>query len=235
MVCAQKFAMGVVARGCGKEGQRVSDRQPSWRGWRGWGGWVDGFFERERRRLNRWLVDTLARRIGLPVGSRVLECGSGTGFGSSLFAARTGVCLSVAMDLDVAALQHARQRNPMLPAVAANAYQLPFPSSVFDLVWNNSTVEHLVQPERVLEEMSRVTKPAGHVFVGVPYRFGPLGCQPWISRTELGEWIGPVFDPSHLTRLVAEQGLIPEARFTYFHRCFVGVLARKSDTITALP
>jgi len=210
----------------------VSNRQPSWRGWDGWGGWVDGLFERERRRLNQWLVDTLARQIRLPVGSRVLECGSGTGFGSSVFAARTGVHLSVAVDLDLTALRHAHRRDLMLPAVAANAYRLPFSASLFDLVWNSSTLEHLSEPGRALEEMSRVTKPAGYVFVGVPYRFGPLGCQPWISHTALGEWIGPVFDRRRFAQMMMRNGLIPESSFTYFYRCFIGILARKTCCIT---
>ena len=199
----------------------------SWQCLGGPGTWTYRWFDAERQRLNRRLVRTLVRHAGLPLQARVLEAGSGPGYASSLFARQSGVALSVAADLDPSALQEARRRDPLLPTAAADLYQLPFTDGAFDLVWNSSTLEHLAAPAEALREMARVTKPGGCIFVGVPYRFGPFGFQPWIHATPLGVWIGSVFDKDALARLVREAGLAPATVMTYYGRSFLGMLARK--------
>ncbi|MBI3087361.1 MAG: class I SAM-dependent methyltransferase [Candidatus Omnitrophica bacterium] len=191
------------------------------------GSWLYRGYDALRRRLNRRLVGYLAARACLAPGSRVLEGGSGPAFASSLFARESGVALSIAADLDAEALREARRRDPALPAVQTDLYRLPFRSGVFDLVWSSSTLEHLAAPASALEEMQRVTKDGGYLFVGVPARRGPLGFQPWIKRTRVGVWLGPVFSRAELLVLMAQQGLRPVSMLAYGWGCFVGVLARK--------
>jgi ubiquinone/menaquinone biosynthesis C-methylase UbiE len=52
--------------------------------------------------------------------------------------------------------------------IKAYGEQLPFPSNYFDIVISNSTVEHVRNPERVLEEMVRVLKPGGMLWLKCP-------------------------------------------------------------------
>ena len=204
------------------------DAAGSWRFLGGPDSWTYRLLDAQRKRLNRRLVRYLASYISAGKGSHVLEGGSGPGFASSLFAGEPGVGLSVALDKDLAALREGRRRDPGLPAVRADVYRLPFRSGTFDLVWNSSTLEHLEASREALAEMRRVTKEGGWVFIGVPYRCGPLGFQPWIKRTAFGAWIGPVFDRATLIRMVSEHGLIPLTVTTYFFHCFIGIVARKS-------
>lgn len=192
------------------------------------GSWSYRFFDALRRRLNRRLVRYLTNTVILKDESFILEGGSGPGYASSLLAAQNKVRLSVAADIDLAALREARRRDPTLPVVRADLYHLSFRSGAFDLVWNSSTMEHVRSPADALGEMRRVVKDGGYVFVGVPYRFGPLGFQPWIKETRFGAWIGPVFDRPRLVRLMVEQGLKPVAIITYFFKFFIGIVARKS-------
>ena len=135
--------------------------------------------------------------------------------------------LSVAADIDIEALREARRRDPALPVVVADLYHLPFPPESFDLVWNSSTLEHLDDMEAALAQMERVTRTGGHLFIGVPYLYGPLGFQRWIPQTGVGIWIGTVFSRSELVARLERLGLQIVAGTLYFFRFFVGSLARK--------
>lgn len=180
--------------------------------------------------LNRRLVGHLAGQA-IPVGV-VIEAGSGPASGSSIFRTIAGVRLSVAADLDPAALREARLKDPRLAVVVADIHQLPFRSGSSDLVWNSSTLEHLEDRHIALAEMARVAKRGGHLFVGMPYRYGPLGFQRLIVGTRLGVWIGPVFAPGELSTMMRELGLRPRMTWIYFLGLFVGVLAHKpTDTV----
>lgn len=199
----------------------------SWQFLGGPGTWPYRLYDAQRRWLNRRLVRFLLGRTGLETGARVLEGGAGPGFASALFAEAQGAGLSVAADIDREALEEGRRRCGGLQAVAADLFRLPFRSKSFDLVWNSSTLEHLEPPAEAVREMARVAKPGGFVFIGVPYRRGPLGFQPWIRASRVGVWIGPVFGRCELAQLAAGAGLAPQETVTYYFGCFVGVLARK--------
>ncbi len=185
-----------------------------------------GLYEALRRRVNGSLVAYLAERASLRPGHRVLEAGCGTAGASSMFAQRMGV-MSVALDIDVCALLEARKRDPSLRAVVGDLSALPFQMAVFDLVWNSSTFEHVHAPLETCREMARVARPSRYVFIGVPYRSGPLGFQPVIAGTGLGQWIGRTFSGHTLAHLMRRAALEPLEARHYFLRVFVGVLARK--------
>lgn len=202
----------------------------SWQFVGGPGTWPYRVFDAVRRRLTRRLVRDLASMTGLPCGARVLEGGSGPGYASSLFAARPEVRLSVAIDADIGALREARRRDRRLPVVVADLRRLPFRDGAFDLVWNSSTLEHIAAPGAALAEMRRIARVTGHVFVGVPHRFGALAFQPLIAGTRWGIWIGPVFDTRRLTALMVGAGLTPISRGTYGYGVFLGMLGRKPTT-----
>lgn len=185
------------------------------------------FFDVLRRDLNVRLVRFLTLRALHGDGGIVVEAGSGPGSGSSVFRAQTSARLSVAVDYDPAALHEARRRDPGLAAVVADIRRLPFRSGCCDLVWSSSTLEHLPDRDVAMREMARIAKPGGHAFVGVPYKYGPLGFQRWIAATRVGDWIGPVFAPGELIAILRSLGLRPRATYIYFFAFFVGVLADK--------
>jgi SAM-dependent methyltransferase len=184
-------------------------------------------FDAVRRGLNRRLYRYLSSRALGHGQSRVLEAGSGPAFTSSLLSSDPLVSLSVAVDIDLTALQEARKRDPALPVVVGDLYHLPFADGVFDLVWSSSTLEHLERPQVVLAEMKRVAKSGGKMFIGVPYKYGPLVFQPWIKATRVGIWLGPVFDRRRLREMLTQLGLSAEEFVLYFFWFFVGVLAEK--------
>jgi ubiquinone/menaquinone biosynthesis C-methylase UbiE len=178
-----------------------------------------------RAGLNRALVSWLGERAAIGPGAAVLEAGSGPAMASSLFARR--VRLAVALDRDAGALRQARARDPRLPVVQADLAHLPFRPGSFDLSWSSSTLEHLDDDGPALDEMRRVTRAGGAVFVGVPSVTGPLAVQKLAPRSRAGIWIGTVFSARGLSARLASHGLTEIARRDYFFRFFVGVLARR--------
>jgi len=191
-------------------------------------------YDRLRRGVNTKLVAYLGRYLEATSANmttsdktRILEAGSGPGFASSLFAQRADVTLAACLDIDYQALREARRRDPFLPVVVGDIRRMPFVDGAFTVVFNSSTVEHLDCPVDALREMHRVCHPAGRVFVGVPYLWGPLCLQPLIARTPVGQWLGQVFSKPSLDRLLVAAGLIPTGHVYYFLNFFVGAISVK--------
>ena len=47
----------------------------------------------------------------------------------------------------------------------ADALALPFPDATFDLVLSQAVIEHVTDPQRYADEIVRVLRPGGHVYV----------------------------------------------------------------------
>jgi SAM-dependent methyltransferase len=184
-------------------------------------------FDSFRRVLNRNLIDFLAEEIEDSPTAYVLEAGSGTAYASSLFASHPGVELSVAVDIDLSALEEARKRDPYLPLVIADLNALPFSKNTFDLIWNSSTMEHIKDPLPVLRGIFHLLKPTGKIFIGVPYKWGPLGVQPLFRQTRAGIWIGDIYNISKLVILLQASGFSGFHTQLYFLNFFLGIQAGK--------
>ena len=71
--------------------------------------------------------------------------------------------------------------------VASDAHALPFANATFDAVVSCATFEHLAEPHRVADEIYRVLKPGGRVFVETAF-IQPLHEAPhhYFNATEFG-------------------------------------------------
>ena len=202
---------------------------PIWRSWQLGepDSLIYSLYDRMRRALNHTLVRFLMNTIKDNQGACVLEAGSGPAYASFLFARNPSVRLSVAIDIDPVALLEAHKGDAQLALVVADLHNLPFQDTLFDLVWNSSTMEHLDNPAPVLQEFARLLKSDGYLFIGVPYRYGPLGIQRWISNTQVGIWIGSVFDKNQLSGWMQTGGFVVQKFTHYFFHFFIGVLAKR--------
>jgi 2-polyprenyl-3-methyl-5-hydroxy-6-metoxy-1,4-benzoquinol methylase len=101
--------------------------------------------------------------------NRILDVGCGDGYLMSLV---SRLCESVvgidseptATSLAAAKLQ--RFRNSRV--VAGSCYELPFVGGSFDVVLLADVIEHLADPERCLQEISRVLTPNGALLITTP-------------------------------------------------------------------
>lgn len=98
---------------------------------------------------------------------RVLDAACGEGYGTNLLA-RAGARVAVGIDLDEPTLAHARRRYPATELVQGDVRQLPFADGEFELVVSFETIEHVAEPERVLDEFARVLAADGMLIISTP-------------------------------------------------------------------
>jgi ubiquinone/menaquinone biosynthesis C-methylase UbiE len=130
--------------------------------------YLDGVATRHLERLD----DTFVRAVTalrLPRRARVLDVGTGTGaIPVRLAQARPGLRIT-GVDLSAPMLSRARRRareagTPMVFR-RANARRLPFGPRCFDLILSNSLLHHVPDPVPVLDEMARVLRSDGTLYV----------------------------------------------------------------------
>ena len=156
----------------------------------------------ERRGAER--IRVLAPQLKAP-GARTLELACADGM-VSYHLARAGA-QATALDLSDALFDD-RARHAGVRLVEADAAALPFPDAAFDLVCSFNAFEHVADPDAVLREAIRVTKPGGVVYL----LFGPLywssyGLHAMLSITV--PFCHALFDRPTLEAYVAERELTP--------------------------
>jgi SAM-dependent methyltransferase len=122
----------------------------------------------------------------------------GTGAGALALALAPLVREVVGLDPVPELLELARARaRPNTEFVAGDGEALPFPDASFDLAATHRTLHHVAQPERVVAELARVTRPGGRVLV-----VDQLAPDDATAAAVLHEF-ETVRDPSH-TRLLTD-------------------------------
>jgi SAM-dependent methyltransferase len=109
---------------------------------------------------------TASRR--LPHQARVLELGSGAGYGAAVLRAQ-GIEF-IATDLVLAALQYAQRIYDVTPGVQAPATALPFHCNMFDAVIAFQVIEHVHDVDAMLREIRRLLRPGGYLILTTPNR-----------------------------------------------------------------
>src|SRR5437588_2115545 len=101
------------------------------------------------------------------VSGRVLDAGTGEGYGASMLASTRRV---VATELDEAAAAHAARRYGELRVLRADACRMPFRSGAFDHVVAMQVLEHLWCPERFVDQTRDLLAPGGELVLSTPNR-----------------------------------------------------------------
>lgn len=113
------------------------------------------------------------RLCDLPENSHVLDFCARTGNGSLYFhqhgRVTSAVCADVSHRMGEVCRQRLRDANfTDFEWCAVVDYDFQFPSEEFDAVLCFETVEHFDDPERLIGELARVTKPGGTVLITTP-------------------------------------------------------------------
>lgn len=97
---------------------------------------------------------------------KCLEVGSGRGTFQDLVEDYTGLDLSPT----VASYYHK-------PFVAASATAIPLNDNTYDFIWSYAALEHVPEPDKALEEMVRITKNGGHLYLAPAWH-----CRKWAAN-----------------------------------------------------
>jgi ubiquinone/menaquinone biosynthesis C-methylase UbiE len=111
-------------------------------------------------------------------GRVVVDVGGGPGYFSDAFRAAGASYLGV--DPDVGELS--ARGEPGENMVRASGTKLPVRSGSVDICYSSNVLEHVSEPQVMLDEMCRVTKPGGTVFVSFTPWYSPWGgheTAPW--------------------------------------------------------
>jgi SAM-dependent methyltransferase len=111
-------------------------------------------------------------------GALLLDVGGGPGYFRDAFQAAGATY--VALDADVGELSGLG--GIAAGTVIGSGLQLPFRDGSVDVCYSSNVLEHVPEPWRMAEEMVRVTRPGGLVFISYTVWYGPWGgheTAPW--------------------------------------------------------
>lgn len=112
-------------------------------------------------------------------GRSLVDVGGGPGFFADAFAAAGAQYIPVDVDAGEMRL-HGREPGPR--TIQGSGMALPLLSKSVDIAYSSNVLEHVPEPWTMADEMVRVTKPGGTVFISYTLWFGPWGgheTAPW--------------------------------------------------------
>ena len=147
--------------------------------------YVHGYSDRESVRLSdqaTTLADLLHHDTVYPAGSRVLECGCGTGAQTGFLAELSPGANIVSVDVDPDSLARAMRRigeagHRNVAFQVADLFHLPVEDGWFDHVFVCFVLEHLSRPLDALRSLSRVLREGGSINV-IEGDHGSWQCHP---------------------------------------------------------
>lgn len=107
-------------------------------------------------------VQLIARHFGDMNGKLALDAGCGKGRFARVLQDQNPQARIVALDLALAMLQHAK---PPLAPVCGTLTQYPFRDNSFDFVYATESLEHAVDIDAAVAELTRVLKPGGRLVI----------------------------------------------------------------------
>lgn len=151
--------------------------------------------------------------------ARVLEIGSGEGYGANYLAS---YCPDIiATDLSLQALSHAAECYPNVRYCQTLGSSLPFVSNAFDVVISFQVIEHIADAAVYAQEVHRVLKPQGQFILTTPNRRWRLlpfqkPTNPYhvreYSERELRRFLHQFFDQVQLYGVMASLGVMKMVR-----------------------
>ena len=104
-------------------------------------------------------------------GAWLLDVGGGPGYFAQAF--RAAGARYTPLDADLGELSGLGDPEP--GTVLGSGMQLPFADESFDITYSSNVLEHVPDPWVMADDMVRVTRPGGLVFISYTLWWGPVG------------------------------------------------------------
>ncbi|MBI4141103.1 class I SAM-dependent methyltransferase [Candidatus Woesearchaeota archaeon] len=113
----------------------------------------------------RWVQRKVLKQVVVGEKTRLLDVGCGPGRALWFFV-KKGVKILAGIDLSSKMVARAKGRlgNSVILKVAS-VDKIPFPKNTFDVVTNTEAFHHFPVPQRAVNEMSRVLRPNGKLYL----------------------------------------------------------------------
>ena len=97
-----------------------------------------------------------------------MDIGCHLGIFTTEFGRHIGAEKIYGIDVDTRAMKKAKSRGVMVKKVDLDKKKLPFRKGSFDAILCNQVIEHLLNPDNLLEEIHRVIKDDGYAIISTP-------------------------------------------------------------------
>ena len=188
-------------------------------------------------RPTEFTLSVLLEKCGLGPHSLALDIGAGMGWSTALLAAKTGARV-FGVDLhrydsyggdsfrgellkrltrhlpalvQEPGMERFAQLEQVIDACAfftMDAQHLLFRDSSFDFVFSLNAFEHIPDPWRALQEITRVLKPGGHAFLQFNGLYFSDGGHHLYGLTEI-PWIHLLYDRAEIKKIILDSGKVP--------------------------
>lgn len=145
----------------------------------------------------------------IPKGSRVVDLGCGTDLTCRNLSDRH--IKSTGVDWSEEQIARNREQTPDHTFMSSTLYNAPLPEGSFDIAISLYTIEHLVWPHRLLDEMYRLVRPEGLIGILTP----PFRIRDTIKSFDFGLSARPFKDKLRTGRLLDAALHLYQHRVTY--------------------
>jgi len=104
----------------------------------------------------------LNRALGLCSSGKILDVGCGSG---KMLRNVIGDYEKYGVDINIHLIKKAKMKDLNSSYIVGNSNNFPYESETFDLVMCHSVIHHLEDPRKTIDEILRVVKPGGAIFI----------------------------------------------------------------------
>jgi SAM-dependent methyltransferase len=174
----------------------------------------------DRARRQALMLQEVLRDVAAP--ALIVDVGCGDGMSAEVATRANPGHRFLGLDWSADALRQARARGLTLVGASVESAGLPIASASADVMIMSELIEHLVDPDSVLEEAWRVLKPGGVLLLSTP------NLAAWYNRGLLAVGIQPLFTEVSLRGVYGRPGSVVAGHLRLFtSRALTGLLAAR--------
>lgn len=120
-----------------------------------------------QRIWHRHKIQTLTNIIKNKNYENIADAGCAGGYMTNQIAKLFPNAKIIGLDIYSSAILHAKKKYPRIKFLKCDLHQIPFPNNYFNLITCYETIEHVIDPPKVLKELKRIAKKKSTVIIAM--------------------------------------------------------------------